>query len=105
MEASAQQCATDGQQHADLARPNAMARRGRRTHPLQREDEQYAGDEIQNLNGDLTPCKFGGHHLATGLAAGRLDLNIFNMRSVIRKPPTILLVAATTAMKPKIAAN
>ena len=35
------------------------------------------------------------------LAAGRLDLNIFNMRSVIRKPPTILLVAATTAMNPK----
>src|ERR1019366_5056520 len=101
MEASAQQCATDGQQHADLARPNAMARRSRRTHPLQREDEQYAGDEIQNFDGDLTACKFRAHDLA----AGRLDLNIFNMRSVIRKPPTMLLVAATTAMKPKIAAN
>src|SRR6202047_5387676 len=28
---------------------------------------------------------------------GRLDLNIFSMRSVIKKPPTTLLVAATMA--------
>jgi len=47
--------------------------------------------------------------LATGFAAGwdagRLDLNIFNMRSVMTKPPTMLLVAATTAMNPKTVAR
>ena len=32
---------------------------------------------------------------------GRLDLNIFSMRSVIKKPPTTLLVAATMAMVPR----
>ena len=41
--------------------------------------------------------------LATGFSAGRLDLNIFNMRSVMKNPPTMLLVAATTAMNPKTA--
>src|ERR1700675_4652700 len=100
-----QQRAADGQQHADFACPDAVAGRGRRAHPLQREDEQHARDEIQQLNDDLAACEIGGHYwltdLAAGLAAGRLDLNIFNMRSVIRKPPTMLLVAATTATNPK----
>src|SRR5580704_9845701 len=32
---------------------------------------------------------------------GRLELNIFSMRSVIKKPPTTLLVAATMAMVPR----
>src|SRR5271166_3140497 len=103
MQARPHQGADDGEQHARFACPNAVARSGRRTHPLQREDEQYAGDEIQNFDEDLTSCKFCGHYLATGLVAGRLDLNIFSMRSVMRKPPTILLVAATTATKPKAA--
>src|ERR1035438_743827 len=102
-----QQRAADRQQHADFARPDAVAGRGRRTHPLQREDEQHARDEIQKLDEDLASCEFGCHYwptdLAAGLAAGRLDLNIFNMRSVIRKPPTMLLVAATTAINPKTA--
>src|ERR1700694_3723728 len=106
-DAVVQQRAADRQQHADFARPDAMAGRGRRAHPLQREDEQYARDEIQKLNNDLASCEIGCHYwltdLAAGLAAGRLDLNIFNMRSVIRKPPTMLLVAATTAMNPKTA--
>src|ERR1700687_5664446 len=106
-DAVVQQRAADRQQHADFARPDAMAGRGRRAHPLQREDEQYARDEIQKLNDDLASCEIGCHYwltdLAAGLAAGRLDLNIFNMRSVIRKPPTMLLGAATTAMTPKTA--
>src|SRR5208337_2941416 len=91
----------------DLARPNAVARRGRRAHPLQREDEEHARDQIYKFDDDLAACEFGCHccptDLAAGLAAGRLDLNIFNMRSVIKKPPTMLLVAATTAMNPKTA--
>src|ERR1039458_1883723 len=104
-DAVVQQRAADRQQHANFARPDAVASRGRRAHPLQREDEQHARDEIYKLDDDLGSCKFGCHYLAAGLAAGRLDLNIFNMRSVIRKPPTMLLVAATTAMNPKTAAS
>src|SRR5208282_1778963 len=100
-----QQRAADRQQHANFARPDAVSGRGRRAHPLQREDEQHARDEIYKLDDDLTSCEFGCHYLAAGLAAGRLVLNIFNMRSVMRKPPTMLLVAATTAMNPKTAAS
>ena len=33
------------------------------------------------------------------------DLNILSMRSVIRNPPTMLLVAQTTAMNPSIVAT
>src|ERR1700688_1875576 len=102
-DAVVQQRAADGQQHTDFACPDTVAGRGRRTHPLQREDEQHARDEIQKLNDDLAAREITRHHLAAGLAAGRLDLNIFNMRSVIRKPPTMLLVAATTATNPKTA--
>src|SRR3979411_1936312 len=102
-----QQRAADRQQHAHFARPDAMTGRGRRAHPLQREDEQHARDEIQKLDDDLASCDDGCHYwltdLPAGLAAGRLDLNILNMRSVIRKPPTMLLVATTTAMNPKTA--
>src|SRR5579859_4946308 len=36
---------------------------------------------------------------------GPLDLNMRNMRSVIRKPPTMLEVAATIAMVPRMAAR
>ena len=39
-----EQCAADGQHHADLAGQNAVARGGGRTHPLQRKNEQSAGD-------------------------------------------------------------
>src|SRR5260221_7369644 len=102
-DAVVQQRAADGQEHAYFARPDAVAGRGRRAHPLQREDEQHAREEKQKFDDDLASGEFGCHHFATGLAAGRLDLNIFNMRSVIRKPPTMLLVAATTAMNPKTA--
>src|SRR5258707_6725020 len=96
-----QQSAADRQQHARFARPDAVPGRGGRTHPLERQDEQHARDEIKNLDDELVACKVRHH----GLPAGRLALNIRNMRSVIRKPPTMLLVPATTAMNPKVFPN
>jgi hypothetical protein len=39
------------------------------------------------------------------LFAGTSRLNILNMRSVMRKPPTMFDVAATTAMNPRIVAT
>ena len=47
-DAVVQQGAADRQHHAHFARPDAVARGGRRTHPLQRENEQHARDEIQS---------------------------------------------------------
>jgi hypothetical protein len=45
-----QQRASDGEHHADFAGPNAAARRGGRTHPLQRENKQRAGEEINKFD-------------------------------------------------------
>ncbi len=44
-----QQRAADGQQHADLAGQNSTSRRDRRTHPLQRQNEQDARYEINDF--------------------------------------------------------
>ncbi len=41
----------------------------------------------------------------TAACVGRLDLNILSMRSVMKNPPTTLLVAATIAMTPSTVAN
>src|SRR3569832_2669801 len=89
-----QKRAANGQHHADLASPYAMPRRSWRSQPLQRQDEQQARNQIDNFNDVLATCEF-----AHGFV-GRLDLNILSMRSVIMKPPTTLLVAATIAMVP-----
>ena len=40
-----QQGAGNRQRHADFAGPHAALRRGRRAHPLERQDEQRAGDK------------------------------------------------------------
>src|SRR5713101_1891514 len=95
-DAAVQQRSTDRQGHAQFAGPNAMPRGGGRAQPLERQNKKDGGDEI----GDFDQ-RVGGHY---GLL-GPLDLNMRSMRSVIRKPPTMLLVAATMAMVPRIAAR
>src|SRR5581483_1611771 len=85
----------DCQQHAKLASLNATPRRCRRTHPVKRKDKKCAGDQIDDLNDGLI-----GHDLG-----GRAVLNILSIRSVIRNPPTTLLVAAMTAIVPRIVDN
>src|ERR1700753_3435633 len=89
-----QQCPGDGQQHAYFASPHAATRRGRRTHPLQRQNEQRRGDEVGHFD------ELRGRALHHDFL-GPLALNIFSMRSVMRNPPTMLLVAATMAMVPR----
>ena len=89
-----QQRSGDGQDHAHLAGTDAAPRGAWRAHPFQRKDEQRGGNQV----GDLDDV-FGGRHRGHGFG-GRLALNIPSMRSVITKPPTTLLVAATIAMVP-----
>src|ERR1700739_3469097 len=96
-DAVVQQRAGNREQHSQFAGPDAMARRSRRTHPLQRQNEQRACDQINDFDWKLVSSEF-----VHGFVAGRLDLNIFSMRSVMRNPPTMLLVAATTAIVPRI---
>src|SRR5580692_5855669 len=99
-----QQSARDGQHHADFARQNPVTRSSRRTHPLQRQNKQSAGDQIDGFD-DVRACGELVHGLLskTSLSTyslGRLLLNIFSMRSVMKNPPTTLLVAATIAIVP-----
>src|SRR5215472_254293 len=75
-----------------------MAGRGRRTHPLERQNEERARDQVNDFDEVLAACQF-----VHDFVAGRLLLNIFSMRSVMRNPPTMLLVAAMTAMVPSTA--
>ena len=91
--------ANDGQQHARFAREDATARGGRRTQPLERQDEQRRRNDVEDLD-DVFTTDEAGH----GLGA-LLTLNILSMRSVMMKPPTMLLVAATMAMVPSIVAK
>src|SRR5204862_6203371 len=104
--AVAQQGAANGQHHADLARPYARPRRRWRTHPLQRQNEQRAGDQINDLDRVLASSELGVHQdfVPCGLP-GRLDLNILSMRSVMKNPPTTLLFAAMMAITPSTVAN
>src|SRR5437763_601955 len=92
-----QQRARNGQHHTDLAGPDSAPGSARRAHPFQRQNEQRAGDQINDFNDVLISGEIG-HGLV-----GRLLLNIFSIRSVIRNPPTTLLVAATTAITPSTA--
>src|SRR5947207_15761551 len=89
-----QQRARNGQHHTDLAGPDSAPGSARRAHPFQRQNEQRAGDQINDFNDVLISGEIG-HGLV-----GRLLLNIFSIRSVMRNPPTTLLVAATTAITP-----
>ncbi len=56
-----EQRAGNGQHHADFAGQNAVARGGGRTHPLQRENEEGAGDEIDDFDEVLASSKLGRH--------------------------------------------
>src|SRR5579864_1219854 len=93
-DAAIQQSSHNREEHAEFARPDAVARRRGRTHPLERHHEQSRGNEVGQFYDRVSSGKWSH---GFGL---RLALNIFNMRSVMKKPPTTLLVAATIAMVP-----
>src|SRR5207244_732853 len=82
----------DGEEHAQLSAPDAAARGGRRAQPLQGQDEERGGGEVGDLD-ELLPSRRRRHGFF-----GPLGRNILSIRSVIRKPPTRLLVAATMAI-------
>src|SRR5690349_21664999 len=93
-DAPIEQSSHDCEEHAEFAGPDAVPRRGGRAHPLQRHHEQRRGDEVSQFDNGV--CSGEWSH-GFGL---RLALNIFSIRSVMKKPPTTLLVAATMAMVP-----
>jgi len=98
-DAVVEQCAGNRQQHAQFAGKDAAARGRRRAQPLEREDEERGGNQISDLDKGVR-----SEHVAHGFF-GPLGLNILSIRSVMRKPPTMLLVAATMAIVPRIFAS
>src|SRR3954462_3579820 len=95
-----QQRSGDRQQHADFAGPYAASRAPGRTHPHQRQNEQRRCCQVNELNDDIVRWRH-----VHGFCCERLTLNILSMRSVMMNPPTMLLVAATTAMVPSMVAS
>ena len=69
-----QQRADDRQQHSDFAGDHAAARGRGRAHPLERENEQSGGDDVERP--EKRCCIIS--------SPGSRFLNIFSMRSVIR---------------------
>ena len=82
------------QRRPDFARQDPMPRGSRRTQPAQRQDEQGHSDNVGNVNELLRSHRVHGFLV-------RLSLNIRSMRSVMRKPPTMLLNEAATATAPR----
>src|SRR6202795_1046857 len=89
----------NGQQHARFAGPNAVARGCGRTQPFQGKNEKNSGNQVSKFKN-----VFAREHDGYGFL-GPLALNILSIRSVIMKPPTMLLVAAMIAMVPRIFAK
>src|SRR5882672_4212069 len=86
-----QQCAHDRQQHANFARAHTTSRRDRRTQPLDGKNNAESGNDVRCLPKGIVhfpPVSF--------------FLNILSIRSVIRNPATMLMVANATAMMPRI---
>src|SRR5271169_1773548 len=91
-----QERAGDGEEHADFTGAHAPAGGGGGAHPHQSEDEERGGDQVDDFD-ESVGAEPGDHYFL-----GPLDLNILSMRSVMRKPPTTLLVAATIASAPRM---
>ena len=88
-----QQGADDGEQHAERCELHAAARGVRLRQAAESKDERRRCADIGDLHeerADLLVDHFGAS----------VFLNIFNMRSVMTKPPTTLIVAAATATMP-----
>ena len=83
------QGADNSEQHGGYACPNGTPCSLRLVHPFERQDEQGSRGQISELN--------QAAHL--GLVSS-LFLNIFNMRSVIRKPLTMFVTDAAMATRP-----
>src|SRR5215470_2773433 len=94
-----QQRAHHGEQHPDFAGEYAAPCCCGRAEPFQRKNEKRGSNKIRDFD-DV----FGSGQIAHGFF-GPLALNMRSMRSVMRNPPTILLVAATMAIVPRIFAS
>src|SRR6185437_2639192 len=90
-----EECRGDGKCGANFAGNHSMTCGSRRAEPLQRENEEDGCGDVREID-ELTNGDRSHDFLAFPL------LNMRNMRSVIRKPPTMLLNEAATAMVPSM---
>ena len=85
----------DGDRRAGHAGVHALAGGRGRVHPVQREDEAARRDEVRELADAV-------HHQWRALPRLSEVLNIFSIRSVIRKPLTMLVIEANSAIAPRM---
>jgi hypothetical protein len=103
----------DRDEHADLAGPDAAPGGRRMRQPLQGQHEAPGREQVREREEGVVhdvahaaaPFEAGSSvvwSFSRGGASRRL--NIFSMRSVMRKPETMLVVEAKTATAPRIVA-
>ena len=86
----------DGERRGNFAGQDAAPRGGRRAEPLDRQNEEDGGDDVGEVD-ESAGCR-PGLMIFSGLPV----LNMRSMRSVMKKPPTMLLNEAATAMSPRM---
>ena len=87
-------CGCNREGHADHAGVHPAARRGRRVHPVEREDEECRRDHV----GELDQGVDHGRWPSPGFCS---LLNILSIRWVMRNPLTMLVMDANTATAPR----
>src|SRR6185436_16499521 len=90
-----------GELDPGLAQVHRRAHRRRRLGDLEEEGEHQAPPP----SAGFVPLPPGSAFASPPPPPGRRCLNIRSIRSVIRNPPTTLMVAAVTAMKPSSVAS
>src|SRR4029453_770729 len=83
----------DGDPHPHRRDPVAGARGARMRQPLDADNEEDRRDEVRDVDPGLA-------QRPSSSRSGRRCLNISSMRSVTRKPPTMLIVPNTTGTNP-----
>src|SRR4029453_13714371 len=83
----------DGDPHPHRRDPVAGARGARMRQPLDADDEEDRRDEVRDVDPGLA-------QRPSSSRSGRRCFKISGMRSVTRKPPTMLIVPNTTATNP-----
>src|SRR5260370_39702720 len=85
----------DSQAGGNLTNEDATHGGSRRAQPLERQNEPHDRNDISQIN-ELLHCLWGHCFFAFPV------LNMCSMRSVMMKPPTMLLKEAATAINPSV---
>src|SRR5262245_16985991 len=95
------QGADDGHKHSERGHIHSATRRLRMAQSFQAEDEQDRGEQVTEFNKIIAAHQRFSSFPPESLPPPIRSLNILSIRSVIINPPTTLIIAEVTAIKPR----